>query len=273
MASRVPKKNQSMVPILFTLGVIGWGFFVIDRITRPPLPRKHPVEKKMHNVPASTNNSWKDSLLSIVDRFDKEKEQQQQNQKSLSVIDEDGSSFIQKYSPLKEKTKTAPPQAEQKIEPKLSIQSDPIDRSAQNENQTARVYFFQFGEGELPHLSFVKRNFSNDDLMTNVFRAVVQGPLEHERDIFVDSFPIKPRLHSVTILDDVLILDFNEDFGRSVSLPMLILQFEQLLKTAEQFKSYNIRITINGEQKSYIGGDGLSLPYVINQELLLSLRN
>lgn len=274
MARRVPKTNQSMVPIVFTLGVIGWGFFVIDRITRPPQQNKPSIEKKIYNVPHQNTKSWKDSLLSIVDRFDnKKKAKENQKQIPLSIIDENNSSFIKKYAPIKDKHRENPIQKQFPVfENKLPVENDPLELQTQKDKKTAQVYFFQFGKGELPHLLAVERSFSHHDIIANVFRAVIQGPSKEEKDMFVDSFPIKPMLHAATKTNNVLVLDFNEDFGRSVSLPMFLLQLKQLLKTAQQFDSHNIRITINGEQKSYIGGDGLFLPHIINQELLSTLR-
>ena len=36
MSKKTKKKNNhSIVPVIFTLGVIGWGFFAIDRLTAP----------------------------------------------------------------------------------------------------------------------------------------------------------------------------------------------------------------------------------------------
>lgn len=270
------KKNQnSMVPIIFTLGIISWVFFVTDRLTKPAqeqLPIEQPT--RVHNVsPVQNKNSWKNSLLDFVDSFDKKKKQKAVRQKqdgSLSVIDEKDSSFIQQYSPVKEKNnKQFSEQPQEKHIPSENL-------STQN-TADVHIYLFQYDGNEYPELVAVKRavnSFQNEqDFFTKTFRYVIAGPTNTESS-FVDSFPVKPILHNVQKTDDTLLLNFNEDFGRGVSFPMLQLQLEQLLKTATAFQGiHNISIAINGKPQSYVGGDGLAIPDIINQETLTSSRH
>lgn len=265
-----------MVPILFTLGVIGWGFFVIDRLTKPPQEKLAMAEQpaRVNNVSVSQNKTgWKNSLLDFVDKFDKKKSvEKKTKENSLSIIDEKKSSFIQQYSPVKENTSA-------KIQEQTTEQLQPMSQQQSSHNSAdVQIYFFRYEGDEYPKLVAVKRtlnSFTNEqDFLTKTFRYVIAGPNANERSSFVDSFPVKPIVHNVQKMDDTLLLNFNEDFGRGVSFPMLQLQLEQLLKTATTFQGvHNITIAINGKPQSYVGGDGLAIPDVINQETLTSLKN
>ena len=48
-ARRNIKKEKQVIPILFTLGIIAWGFFAIDRLTSQKDTGGR-LEKKFHNL-------------------------------------------------------------------------------------------------------------------------------------------------------------------------------------------------------------------------------
>ncbi len=237
---RKKKSDKSIIPVLFTLGVIGWGFFAIDRLTEPLWQHKVPVvkDKKFRSVSKkkAETKSVKEQVLGFINEFTGKKDQ-----------------------PVTAK-KTAPAVAqteEQQIE--IEVKQDP------NLSKNYRVYFYQVKNGDKIELKSLKRPFKGGDqnqLIGSALRSLLRGPsAEEQLSDFTHSFRNKPTLLSYKKQGSTLVLNFNSKFGKGISFHLLRLQITQLLKTSVQFDGINsISIRIGGRKVKHLGSAGLSVP-------------
>ena len=297
--TRRSKKNGSIVPVLFTIGIIGWGFFAIDRLTAP-LQEGDEIITHNANYSAKTRetreerDSWKVSLEKWIKKFESNKVNQKpvgepsdhtlsnidvknldvnnfnsnSNEKPLSVIPDKQLNTIMNNA-LRQKE-----EAEQSNE--LSKQEDSKPRSiADNSNKTEiksnyynkyKLYFYANDENGNLYLKVISVNSRAKPI--NVFRDLIAGPDEHqEKDRgLIESFPMKPKVLNASVENDTVVLNLNHDFGMGVSFETLKLQINQLWLTARQFPgTKSLKILINGKENQTIGSDGYNIPRVINE--------
>lgn len=246
------KKKYSLIPVLFTLGIIGWGFFAIDRLTRPMAENNelytHSSDlphKAAENAKAKPEPSWKNRVLGLIQEIESTR-----------------------------KTEKAATQAETLeiagADPLAASNFQPVEmpEAEKAPATTVRLYFYQFEDEKDPVLKPVNRQVgSSQDKLQQTFELLIKGPdLKEKTQNLLDTFPLKPALKNVQQQKNLLVLDFDDRFGMAATHEMIRYQLAQLLQTAVQFRGIeSIRITINGKMVRQLGGDGMQIPETINR--------
>lgn len=227
MARKPAGKSGSTSPvvIIFTIGVVGWGFFAIDRLTSPPVGVVN-----AHNAAVTGA------------------EQKPEPGKSKSIK----KWILEWLQPELEAPQKA--RARQKGSESLTAQV-----------KLYMYRMDQRGDTHLVPVARKIDQFSGDDPLKKLFSLVIAGPTDREiKQDFLDSFPDKPRIRSVRKKGEIIEIDFEEGFGHGISFEMVQLQIRQLLKTAKALPGIRkLRILINGNVARQLGGDGLTLPETI----------
>ena len=251
MAVRSPKRNSakksSIIPVIFTLGIIGWGFFVLDRVI-PNNDKKQTNKDTFFNKKSQgktkTQEGWKQTLSSWV-----------------------GNIFGTQDSHLKKKNKRNEAQKINVLEVKKDSH---IGKKIEANEVVVKLYAYKETNNGLRLVTIKRKIEANSklSLIKRSLQAVINiGSLD---SIYLNSFPLVPRVISVTIDESTLIIDFNSKFGKGVSLQLLRFQLKQLVKTAVQFSQVkNIHLKINGRSIKYLGGDGIILPKKINKNNII----
>ncbi len=258
--------ERNIIPLIFTIGIISWGFFAIARMTDSSseiIPRRGSKAERTETGTLTALKLW---LLDKITKNDKtEKEIKMKTlapiqtaiaarPDDLPVVD-DPLAGIPLSAQLPE---TEAHQAAGKDElPTLeSLPERPVSPSS------AKVYLYALDKNGSPRLKSVRREISGGDVRLLALQASIKGPTaaEEMRD-FIDSFPAKPKIISLQQKDDTLIINFSDNFGVGVSHSTLKFQIQQLLHTAKQFEGINaISIRINGKASRHLGGDGIAVP-------------
>ena len=243
--SRRRKKNSNMVPVLFTIGIIGWGFFVIDRLTVSLIkedimlgnPKFHSLSNK------KTKESWKQKFK--VWLFDLVEETEEN--KSRNAVKESSDLPILKEEILNIKKK-------------------------KEEKKTVKIYFYKVLPNQSPKLASLKRDINlYEDSLKKTLEILIGGPSKSEKkQSFIDSFVKKPKILNVTRKEKTLVINFKDSFGEGVGFQVIRYQLKQLLKTAKQFPGIDsIQLQINGKFTNFLGSEGLALPKIISEETLV----
>ena len=236
-------KNSRLVPVLFTLGVIGWGFFAIDRLTSSGNPsyNEYNVEARdyVHNS-EKDNKSWKKTaeeyLGRFMDRSKNKKDDRDPETENWTIVNEE----------------TSKPVEEKETE---------VETPAEKQNHAYYLYYYQEADGRLK-LSQIERKAKGPVNLTSVFKEIISGPSSVKNNKkMVDSFPVKPAVIGAHIKNSTLFLDLDDNFGHGISFQTAELQLEQIMKTSSQFKNISsVQLLINGEEVDSIPVDGLSIP-------------
>ncbi|MCS6984988.1 MAG: GerMN domain-containing protein [Leptospiraceae bacterium] len=250
------ERANGFLLFLFTLGVIGWGFFAIARLTDEPFlsdVRKNQRGENKKNL--SLFGEWRHWLLEKVNAFSPPQRKWEVKNLAPAKIGKE------------EREETLP-----LIEDPISygsFQEEARDATAQNHTDNPRkIYLYQLkSSGELTLRAVLRQNI---DSPHEALEAVIRGPTPaEEARQFIDSFPHKPKIQSVQVKGDTLIIDFDESFGMGVSHSTLKYQLQQLFHTAREIAGIKaISLRIGGQRKPHIGGDGLVLPERIDEESL-----
>ncbi len=240
--------------MLFTIGVIGWGFFAIDRLTSSQLDDAVDIKKNFHNVPgtlARTNESsnsffqeMKDWVLMKLIQVRSENLKRD----DLPVLPEASLNF------------------EEVKDTKLKTKSNKLGRP---NLIRAKLYFYKSYASGMRLYPVERQIFPRDseNIETTVFRELLAGPNGNERmNNFLDSFPQKTKILSVKRNANVIIIDFKDSFSSDLSHQMVKSQLRQLLKTAKEFKGVSkIKLMANNKPLQKLGSDGLILPKLIDE--------
>lgn len=96
--------------------------------------------------------------------------------------------------------------------------------------------------------------------MESALTALLAGPTnaEESHDI-ITNIPENTILKSIKIEDDIMFLDFSEEFEfNSYGRDSTLLQLKQIVFTATEYSDIEkIQFLINGEIRTYLGGDGV----------------
>jgi len=254
MAAKSNKKQggPSLVPVLFTIGVIGWGFFAIDRLTTPSyrVRSETPTMQRSSNYskPTDKSQSWKETFRKTLGFFHKETQPapKQNTTAQIPILPEEN------YTP---------------------VQNDPPATVAHQEVTNQRLtppelptegrslYFYKEDHNGF---TLEKITLNHDLSLKELFSAVIRGPSSANTTL-IDSFPVKPTVNHVAISGDTVEIDLDDNFGFGVSYQTLNLQIAQFLAVARQLPGViNITIKINGQTGIAVGSDGVVLPDRIN---------
>lgn len=243
MPGRQKKKDKSIIPVLFTLGIIGWGFFAIDRLTSPSLNNKDsviikdiPENKRTHH--SRDNNYVKNFFQSVFS----------------DVMEDDMISSSSKEIDKIEKREDNTTSTKEEVESSKEVLDE--------REETIKIYFYKLDKNGNPQLVWLKKNVSSENILLETFQINISPP--DSRYSLVDSFPNRPQLLNAVKKGKNIGLYFNQNFIKGSSIEMIRYQLKQLLQTARQFKGiHGIQIFVNGKNLSSIGVDGLSIPEVI----------
>jgi spore germination protein GerM len=252
--------THSIVPVLFTLGVIGWGFFAIDRLTTSSSDTGKWAAKQnlkvSHNSSGLSQPSWKKSLEAIVLNLHNISPKHnngisEQTVHDLPIVSDDSLSW------QREDLETRKEEISNKLET--------IDQIGLQKNSFQLFFYKEKGDDLI--LTSITRKLNSNVSINEVFTSLLRGPEIVEQELnFIDSFPVKPTLIDAQLESGVLMLNFDENFGRGVSYKTINLQIQQLWYTAKQFEGIeSIKILIYGKPAKDIGGDGISIPDRINE--------
>lgn len=243
MPARSKKKEKSIIPVLFTLGVIGWGFFAIDRLTKDETRKESNLIIK--DIP--NNNRNKSNENSYIKKFFKIV--------FSDVLEEDKT--IKTENSAIEKI-----HSEQKIDStkrsEVKITDDSIHEIS------VKIYYYKLDKNGNPVLVWLQRKVDYDHYITETFKQNISKPADGYN--LLDSFPNRPHLIRALKKDDTIDLYFNRKLIEGASLETIRYQLRQLLQTARQFNGINgIKVFVDGENLSDVGVDGLSIPEVITR--------
>lgn len=248
-----PAKNNSLVPVLFTLGVIGWGFFAIDRLTSSTNPGYADFTAEARNYVHETGDngkSWKKTTEDFVKKFT-----------TAPKIKDDPET--ENWTIVKDE------------EQKTPLNENNFEVESNNKINGSHTYYLYFYKeiGDQFKLSQFSRKTQGDIALKNIFRELVGGPgFLHQGKNIVDSFPLKPTIIDAHIKQNTLFLNIDDNFGHGISFETARLQLEQIVKTSSQFKNVSaVQFLINGEEVESLQIDGLTIPANIKTNVPLAL--
>ena len=238
---RNKKKENRTIPILFTFGIIGWGFFAIDQLTSRKDTESR-LEKKFYNLEEKKTNIKETSSMKRVTEWLHSKLSQLEHSRKKSSLTDQG---LDEGENKKTKGNT------------------------RGEYEKIKLYFYKSNSPEL-RLYLIERTLSEKDIEQNKYIAIgslIKGPTTQEKAMnYLDSFPTKPRLLSVRQNGDVLVINLDSSFAKNLNYQMVRHQLKQLLKTAKQFDDIlSIELQINSKRIKTIGMDQLALPKKISE--------
>lgn len=269
---KTSKQQNSIVPVIFAIGVIGWGFFAIDRLTAPerPLKKNHYTianHKPEENQPG-TFKKWLGEIFLAPESTKKTRPEEE-----IPVVNDfSADSLSQAKSHSSQRSETT-------SEENAAISSEETIAD-QNSTTSEAVYIYLYQvdvKTDDAVLRKVLRPVKNSGALAirDAIKMVIAGPDTEEKfNNFIDSFKHKPLLNNVDIHRNIVTLDFADEFGASSSLQTLKYQLKQLYTTVSGFESITaMRITHNGKQLQSLGGDGLNIPSLITQETINTLSH
>ncbi|MDH4200241.1 MAG: GerMN domain-containing protein [Spirochaetia bacterium] len=244
--SRIKKKknNASLVPLLFTLGVIGWGFFAIDRLTSSGAPdyRYNPVESSDISPESYKERTrWKMKIENYL--------------KSFSISGKSASEKNAKDIQDEQWTPVTPEEVSPQPEQIADVEKIDLPREY-------KLFFYE-EKGRKLELRSVSRKNSGDVSLQQIFMQLISGPSFIHNKNFIDSFPVKPTVLKAFVREKTMIIDMDDNFGHGVSFETAQLQIDQIVQTSIQFHVNSVQFLINGEKVDSIQADGLSIPALI----------
>jgi len=265
--SRAGTKNnktdsgQNLVTILFVVGLIGWGFFAIDRLTESKeAVRPQRIQGRALGHEAGWKKSardWLNKKLAIVS----EPAQSANNRISRNVPQED--------IPLRPDPKGFRPEEELQVDQSLptSLTADADDEiAASGEAKESAFLLYKLNKRGLPVLTRVRRQGIPAHDLKALTRQLIKGPSigEQERD-FIDSFIRKPRVLGAGKSGECTFVNFDRNFGAGVSYQTLRYQIQQLFRNVELWSGAScLELRIDGKYNAHLGSDGLHLPRKID---------
>ena len=97
--------------------------------------------------------------------------------------------------------------------------------------------------------------------LKGTLNELIKGPSRNEQKKGVlTAIPDDLRLRSVQVVGKNAVLDFNGAIEENANGEILLTRIDQLVYTATQFDGVeSVIIKVNGRQKKFLGGDGLSV--------------
>jgi spore germination protein GerM len=262
-----PVGNQ-LIPLLFTLGVIGWGFYAIEKLS--------PLEEKAFESSNIGTGAWvKQSkektgirkwLLSEIESMSSKKKGNSSttdaSDRSLAII-ADERSFAAPEEIVKDNSER---DSWTPVDDDLSNDSVIKSKNSEKNQQsflapgerTFSVYFYTLDDTGEPVLKEFNKSTSSLGIAKAILLQLIHGA---ESAGGLDTFPVKPRVNSVKVENRIIVLDFGANFGLGVSPELFAYQLIQIHKSLTRLRSIDsIQIRINGHKPESIGSHGLRLP-------------
>lgn len=251
--------SQNLVTILFVLGVIGWGFFAIDRLTDSDGGRKSPkVQGRASGQEAGWKKTARDWLTKKLSSDSAEKPDTDTASVSRNVPQGE-IPLLPEPGGLK-RAQTIP-EDEEMLTPQRETESP----------ESAEFLFYRVNEKGQPVLAKVKRSLGEGKAdLRSMLGVLIKGPTaaETERD-FMDSFIRKPRVRSVSQNGQCSVVDFDANFGAGVSYQVLRFQIEQIYRNLKQWTGTKcLELKVKGQYSPHLGSDGIFFPKRIDERWL-----
>lgn len=234
-------EGKNLVTILFVLGVIGWGFFAIDRLTETDSGGR---TRAMQGRASGQEAGWKKDLRDWLNR-------------KLAAAP------VNETRRTNETIRNTSAEATSTDVPLLAEPSGLIRESLGDEKSDGGVYLYRLNSKGKPVLTRVKRERPHEvGNLASYLNEVIRGPSEAELELdFVDSFIHKPKILRVKTEGSCVIIDFDRKFGAGVSHQTLRYQLRQIFKNIQQVKQVDcMQILISGKHQEHLGTDGIYVP-------------
>ncbi len=124
------------------------------------------------------------------------------------------------------------------------------------------IYLVKFNEdNNRMSLLPVKRNIKAESPLKGALNELIKGPNRAEKKKgLLTAIPNDLRIRNVQIVGRNAVLDFNDAIETNANGEILLTRVDQLVYTATQFEGVDsVIIKVNGKQKKFLGGDGLSV--------------
>lgn len=124
------------------------------------------------------------------------------------------------------------------------------------------IYLVRFNEKtEKMSLSPVKRTVKAESPIMGTLNELIKGPNKNEKKKgLLTAVPEDLKIRDVKIDGRNVVLDFNDAIETNANGEILLTRIDQLVYTATQFDGIDsIIIKVNGKQKKFLGGEGLSV--------------
>ena len=244
-----------MVTILFVLGIIGWGFFAIDRLTDNDRGVK---STKVQGRALGQEAGWKKTARDWLTR----------------KLSSDGGG---KDNEAQSVSRNIPLEPEPKGLKRQDFVEEPIDAPVAEEAAAAAAaakpetgettpvtfLFYKLNTKGNPVLSRVRRDLAEDKSdLKSMISQLIKGPTIGEQDKdYIDSFIRKPRILGAGVESGCGFVNFDSSFGAGVSYQTLRFQIQQIFRNMEAWKGVHcLELRVRGKHSSHLGSDGLYLP-------------
>ncbi len=244
--------GQNLVTILFVLGVIGWGFFAIDRLTEPATTRK---STKIQGRTGGSESGWKKTARDwLTQKIGTSGTEARVGDKKSSIsrnVASDEVPMVSEPGGLKAELSedTGATLVESREEPAAA-------------EMTGKFYFYRLNANGQPVLREVTRRVSGRGDLKARLNDLIKGPssAEQEKD-YIDSFIRKPRILAASVQGKCGVINFDANFGSGVSYPTLRFQIQQLYRNLALWKGVEcLEIKVQGKYSPHLGTDGLYFP-------------
>ncbi len=107
----------------------------------------------------------------------------------------------------------------------------------------------------------VKRRVSAQSPLSETLNELIRGPNQSERKKgLLTAVPEDLKIRSISVNGRNAVLDFNGSIEENADGQILLTRIDQLVYTATQFEGIDgVIIKVNGKQKKFLGGEGLSV--------------
>ena len=252
--------GQNLVTILFVLGIIGWGFFAIDRLTEPATTQK---STKIQGRTGGSESGWKKTARDwLTQKIGSGRAEVKPDAKRSSISRNVASDEVPMVSePGGLKAELAEETGPTLVEGREEI----IDTAI-----SGKFYFYRLNSNGQPVLRQITRPVSGSGDLKARLNDLIKGPsvAEQEKD-YIDSFVRKPRILGVSVQGKCGIINFDANFGSGVSYPTLRFQIQQIYRNLALWKGTDcLEIKIQGKYRPHLGTDGLFFPRRIDSAWL-----
>lgn len=247
-SKKTTSNGQNLVTILFVLGIIGWGFFAIDRLTEAS---EGPKPGKIQGRALGQEAGWKKTARDWLTK------------KLSSDTPETARAGEHSVS------RNIPLEAEPKGLRREDIQEDTGEMEAVPEKVAAaegnptEFLFYKLNSRGQPVLSRVSRETATGkgDLKSMVSK-LIKGPTLGEQDKdYIDSFIRKPKILGAGVEGRCAFVNFDKSFGAGASYQTLRFQVQQVFRNMELWTGAKcLELRVGGQHSTHLGGDGLYLP-------------
>jgi len=246
-AKKQSSDSSSLVTILFVLGIIGWGFFAIDRLTESDqaAPRG-----SIKGRATGQDAGWRRDVRNWLTRRI--------------------SSTPDSKRPVQGESLSNVPQVDRGAlaTDEVPVLSEPSGLKAEGSNS---IYLYKLNSKGQPVLAKVERqSLAQSESLREYIESVIRGPTESEVEKdFIDSFIRKPKILSAKLADTCVLINFDNKFGAGVSHQVLRYQIKQIFRNIRQIQQVDcLKILVSGKHQAHLGADGLAIPERIDSAWL-----